>query len=225
MQDFVICTINEVQKKINGTYRFVRFTTTATTTVTNVTTASNVINKVNTKAWYSGGWKNTADGFQECQTVLGSGGNRSFVFLTDENPTACRRTDGCSSSCPSTNTTCTESVTTFASTKAASAQANNITMVSIGVGSGIADANLLNWTGDSSDLVLSSNDFTALDSESDHHKSHSGSSVDRVTDHQQSSSGKTVEGMPDHQKSHSHITLEEVMLELTPAPTPEHKPG
>ena len=109
-QEFIICTINGVQKEINGTYGFVRFATSATT-ITTLTTASDVITKVNTEA-YSGGWTNTADSFQDCQTVLGSDRNRILVLLTDGNPTACKRTNGCPSSCPSLLPNCTEGTTT-----------------------------------------------------------------------------------------------------------------
>jgi hypothetical protein len=159
---FVIETVKGVQNVTNGTYGFVKFATNGVI-VTSLTSPANVTSLVNTTA-YSGGWTNTAQAFSQCQTVLGNDGTRILVMLTDGNPTACNGATNCSSTCPSSGSTCTASATTLASNQAKLARDNNITVISVGVGTGITYSNLLNWSGNDPLLVLNVTDFTQLNS-------------------------------------------------------------
>jgi uncharacterized protein YegL len=141
-KNFTVATINGIQMQTltTTTYGIVPFATNATTaTSPPLSNASNAISTVNAFN-YSGGSTSTNLAFTECTKVLGTMGKRILVILTD--------------GLPDNSTTARDAAT----------QARNasITVVSVGVGSSVDYANLLDWTGNNSNLVLQADNFTAL---------------------------------------------------------------
>jgi hypothetical protein len=141
--------VSDTETRLNGNVKVgvVRFANGGSIeTVPPLTNSTSAIMEINTTA-YTGGWTNTAAAISLCRTVLASGTNAKqiLVLLTDGNPTACTGSVlGCNSSC----TNCNDMALTGANTQATLAKntvPNNITLIPVGVGSGISTTNLQNW--------------------------------------------------------------------------------
>jgi hypothetical protein len=141
-KNFTIATINGVQSVTSGTYGIFHFAT-LSNVVTPLTTNTIAINAINTLS-YTGGWTNTKAGIRNCDAVPGAAINRVLVILTNGNPTVCTQGpvgNDCAMDNPDDSAT-----TTAANNAATTARNDNITIISVGVGSetAISNQNLLN---------------------------------------------------------------------------------
>jgi hypothetical protein len=116
-------TITNTELNGNAKIGVVRFATDSSI-ATNLTTSADAVMKIRTTA-YSGGGTNTAAGINSCRNVLASGTSpkQILVLLTDGIPSGKNAAD----------------------TQATGAKSNNITLIPVGVGTGIDTSNLQGW--------------------------------------------------------------------------------